>query len=98
MLSQGLFDSRQALDILVSYAIAEEGTNTLYLRLIQSLIRRTDEYNIVEIEMILNYFPHAIWKSEAELGRLREAFYHPIITKVSENVDNLDKRQFLSVF
>ena len=82
MLSQGLFDSKEALDILVSYAIAEEGTNTLYLRLIQNLIKRTDEYNTVEVEMILNYFPHAIWRSESELSNLREAFYHPIIANV----------------
>lgn len=48
--------------------------------------------------MILNYFPHNIWKSEAELGKLREAFYFPIIHTAKENLDKLDKRQFLSIF
>jgi hypothetical protein len=33
-----LNDPKEALDILVSYAIAEEGTNTLYLKLIDLLI------------------------------------------------------------
>jgi hypothetical protein len=53
---------------------------------------------MVEIEMILNYFPHAIWKSESELTRLKEAFYYPILQKVKENIEKLDKRQFLSIF
>ena len=79
MLNTQLFDAKEALDILVSYAIAEEGTNTLYLRLITTMLKRTEDYNMVEIEMILNYFPHNIWKSEAELTRLREAFYYPIL-------------------
>jgi hypothetical protein len=77
MLGNGVFNSKECLDILVSYAVAEEGTNTLYLRLIEIMVRAAQsremasdgseslsDYNLVEIEMILNYFPHAIWKSE----------------------------------
>lgn len=35
MSNEGYFDSKDALDMLVSYSIAEEGTNTLYIRLIE---------------------------------------------------------------
>lgn len=38
MMNDKLFDSKEALDILVSYSIAEEGTNTLYLRLIETML------------------------------------------------------------
>lgn len=92
MLNAGMFDAKEALDILVSYSIAEEGTNTLYLRLIEHLIKRSEEYNLVEIEMILNYFPHAIWGNLHELSALREAFYHSIIESLKKNVDKFDKR------
>ena len=99
MLSQpGIIDSRDALDVLVSYSIAEEGTNTLYIRLVETMLRRKEDYNMVEIEMILNYFPHNIWRSETALTRLREGFYHPMLMIVKEQAAKLDKRQFLSVF
>lgn len=58
MSNSGLIDSKDALDILVSYSIAEEGTNMLYIRMIEALLKRREEYNLVEIEMLLNYFPH----------------------------------------
>lgn len=38
MLNSGVFNSKECLDILVSYAIAEEGTNTIYLRLIEIMV------------------------------------------------------------
>jgi hypothetical protein len=50
---------------MVSYSIAEEGTNTLYLGLIDLIARRDynqNPYTLVEIEMILNYFPHDVWQ------------------------------------
>jgi hypothetical protein len=85
MLSQpGIIDSKDALDVLVSYSIAEEGTNTLYIRLVETMLRRKEDYNMVEIEMILNYFPHNIWRSETALTRLREGFYHPMLMIVKE--------------
>ena len=74
-----MFDAKEALDILVSYSIAEEGTNTLYLRLIETLVKRREEYNMVEIEMILNYFPHLIWQNEDNLIKLKDAFYYPML-------------------
>ena len=60
MLYQDLFSAQEALDILVSYSIAEIGSNNLYLKLIQTMLAKRDPngYNMVEIEMILNYFPH----------------------------------------
>ena len=74
-----MFDAKEALDILVSYSIAEEGTNTLYIRLIETLVKRREEYNMVEIEMILNYFPHLIWQNEDNLIKLKDAFYYPML-------------------
>lgn len=82
MLSKGLVDSAEALDIMVSYSIAEEGTNTLYLRLVDTLISRREDYTMVEVEMLLNYFPHSIWKHESSLAKLREGFYYPLIQLV----------------
>lgn len=39
MLSQpGVIEPKDSLDILVSYAIAEEGTNTMYIRLVESML------------------------------------------------------------
>jgi len=56
------------------------------------MLRRREEYNLVEVEMILNYFPHTIWRNESALTRLREGFYHPMLYIVSQNLGNLDKR------
>jgi hypothetical protein len=60
MCNRDLFDDREALDILVSYSIAEEGSNNLYLGLIKTMLLKRENkiYEMVEIEMILNYFPH----------------------------------------
>jgi hypothetical protein len=80
MLSQtDVISARDSLDVLVSYAIAEEGTNTLYIRLVESMLRRREDYSLVEVEMVLNYFPHNIWRNESDLKRLSEGFYHPLI-------------------
>jgi hypothetical protein len=51
--------------VLVSYSVAEEGTNTLYLGLIYLIARRDYiqyPYSLIEVEMILNYFPHDVWQ------------------------------------
>lgn len=34
MLAQDLFSAQEALDIIVSYSIAEEGSNNMYIKLI----------------------------------------------------------------
>ena len=91
-------DARDSLDVLVSFSIAEEGTNTLYLRLVESMLQRKEDYNIVEVEMVLNYFPHNIWRNENGLIRLKEGFYHPMIQIIKENISKVDKRTFLSLF
>ncbi len=99
MLSQpGVLDAKDSLDVLVSYSIAEEGTNTLYLRLVESMLRRKEEYSMVEVEMILNYFPHNIWRNESGLARLSIGFYHPMVQMVKDNISKVDKRAFLSLF
>lgn len=76
-----LFDAQEALDILVSFSISEEGSNNLYLSMIECMLTKRDpsSYDVVEIEMILNYFPHQIWASEDQLRPLREKFYDPIL-------------------
>ena len=67
MANMGRLDAKEALDALVSYGIAEEGTNTLYIKLVETMLKREEPYNIVEIEMILNYFPHSFWRDEPSL-------------------------------
>ncbi len=76
---QNVVDPKDSLDVLVSYSIAEEGTNTLYIRLVESMLRREEDYSLVEVEMVLNYFPHSIWRNEVALTRLKLGFYHPMI-------------------
>ena len=80
MLNQtDVINAKESLDVLVSYAIAEEGTNTLYIRLVESMLRRREDYSLVEVEMVLNYFPHNIWRNESDRKRLSEGFYHPLV-------------------
>ena len=98
MLAQGQFDAKEALDIMVSYSIAEEGTNNMYLKLIEVMLTQRDEYNLVEAEMILNYFPHKIWSTEDELKHLRDKFYAPIFQVVTEYLYKMENRQFIGTF
>jgi hypothetical protein len=68
LVNQKVLLPKEALDALTSYAVAEEGTNTLYLGLVETLCRRdtTEEpYTLAEVEMLLNYFPHAVWQETA---------------------------------
>jgi hypothetical protein len=63
-MNSGSLDVKDALDVLASYAIADEGTNTLYLGLTEVLCRRDsfeEPYSLTECEMLLNYFPHQIF-------------------------------------
>ena len=57
MCNRDLFNDKEALDMLVSYSISEEGSNNLYLGLIKTMLlnREQNSYDMVEIEMILNY-------------------------------------------
>ena len=70
---------KEALSILVSYAVAQEGTNTLYVKLVGVMLQRTEPYSLTEIEMVLNYFPHALWRGDAALAALSERFYRPMV-------------------
>jgi hypothetical protein len=74
MLQQKMFTPTEALDIMVSYSISQEGSNNMYIKLIQLMLTRHD-YNIVEIEQILNYFPHQVWSTEEDMRPLRDSFY-----------------------
>lgn len=73
MLAQDLFSAQEALDIMVSYSIAEEGSNNMYIGLINTMLskRSPQGYDMVEVEMILNYFPHQVWSTEDDLKHLR---------------------------
>ena len=74
MLQQKVFTPTEALDIMVSYSISQEGSNNMYIKLIQLMLTRHD-YNIVEIEQILNYFTHQVWSTEEDMRPLRDSFY-----------------------
>lgn len=100
MLQTRQFDAAEALDIMVSYSISEEGTNNMYIQLIQTMLALRDpsNYNLVEIEMILNYFPHGVWSTEEDLKPLREKFYFPLLQAIVDNLDTMPDRQFISIF
>jgi hypothetical protein len=49
-------------------------------------------YDLVEIEMILNYFPHSVWSTEDDLKPLRDKFYYPILYGVRDNILKMDNR------
>ena len=113
MINAGKLLPKQALDILCSYAIAEEGTNTLYVGLVELLAQRdpvAEPYTIVELEMTLNYFPHAVWQDVAEhshaqsqsenqsIRSMRDRFYKPLIEQAILYLDVLSNEQFVSVF
>lgn len=96
---------------MVSYSIAEEGTNTLYLGLIDLVARRDFEaqpYTLTEVEMILNYFPHDVWQDvRAELPEqltqakdmrsVRQKFYSPMVQLLDDNWKELSHEQFLAM-
>lgn len=100
MLARDLIDAKEALDIMVSYSIAEEGSNNLYIKLIQAMLSKRDiaGYDMVEIEMILNYFPHSVWSTEDDLKHLRDKFYQPIMTGINDKISIIDNRQLISTF
>ena len=95
--------------MLTSYAIAEEGTNTLYLGLVDVIARRdyiNDPYTLQEVEMVLNFFPHEVWQdvnNEAfdagftNMSPLRQKFYYPIMSRLDLGWIELSHDQFLSV-
>lgn len=89
-----MFGPEEALDILVSYSVAEEGTNNMFLHVIQTMLTKRDPagYNMVEVEMILNYFPHQVWSTETELKPLRDKFYWPILELIGDNMTKMDNR------
>jgi hypothetical protein len=97
---------KQAIDVLASYSIANEGTNTLYLGLIEAISapakqgEQSDLFSLHDIEMLLNYFPHAIWKESSQQAMIenRETFYFPLIYKIDSNWKNMDNAQFLAIF
>lgn len=60
--------------------------------------RDLNGYNMVEVEMILNYFPHSVWKTEEDLKPLKDKFYEPILTEMLNNLSKVDNRQFISLF
>lgn len=60
--------------------------------------RDPSSYNMVEIEMILNYFPHMIWASEDMLRPLRDKFYYPLLQRIRVELPTVDNRQFVAVF
>lgn len=107
MLNQGRLTPTEALDSLTSYAIAEEGTNTLYLGLIEKVCQRDtlqEPYSVQEAEMILNYFPHQIWQEtqqtavNEDVSSMRERFYFPIVHLVVNSWQQMSDEQFLAIF
>jgi len=59
-----------------------------------------DLFDLHDIEMLLNYFPHAIWKesSQPEVMSNREKFYWPLVFKVDKSWEHMNDEQFLGIF
>jgi len=55
-------------------------------------------YNLVEVEMILNYFPHGVWSYDDHMNLLREKFYAPLFDTIVANLEAMPCRQFVSIF
>lgn len=98
---------KEALEALTSYAIADEGTNTLFLGLVEVICLRDaieEPYSMDEIELVLNYFPHALWKEQSgdsgSIYSLREKFYFPIlhVLNIADNWSYLTNQQHLGLF
>ena len=72
----------------------------MFIKIIQTMLTKRDlnGYNMVEVEMILNYFPHAVWSTEEDLKPLMDKFYSPIMDEVVNNLEKVDNRQFISLF
>lgn len=76
-----------SLDALIAFSIGQEGTNTLYMLLINEVMNYTrrnkdQSYTVTEIELLLNYFPHIVFKDHNELRGLEFEFYQPLNDKI----------------
>jgi len=98
---------KEALDALTSFAISEEGTNTLYLGLVEVVAQRDhfeEPYSLQECEMTLNYFPHHVWQetqqnsTNANIESMRDRFYGPILEMVQTQWVYMPNEQFLAIF
>lgn len=100
MLQKDGFDANEALDILVSFSISEEGSNNMFIQLIQVMLtkRNPEGYNLVECEIILNHFPHQIWRTEDDMKPLRDQFYMPVFDQIETHINEINNRQFISIF
>jgi len=61
-------------------------------------------YALKEIEMLLNYFPHAILQDtqnsqvNGDITEMREKFYFPILHHLMGSWDVMTTEQFLAIF
>ena len=72
-----------AIDVLVSFSIAQEGTNTLYISLIEVILGHIQKhpeepFTAAQADMLLNYFPHDIWEQDS-VENIGKAFYAPLL-------------------
>jgi len=87
--------------------VAEEGTNTLYLGLVDLIATRDTQalpYTLTEVEMLLNHFPHSLWQEVGsgnigqDIVQMRERFYYPILQTVQNRWSEMKNDQFLATF
>jgi len=97
---------KQAIDVLASYSIAQEGTNTLYLGLTEVVMSQLEKdenqdeiLSLHEIEMLLNYFPHSIWQQTDvdEVQKGKEKFYFPLVYKIDQSWEMMSNDSFLAI-
>lgn len=86
------FDHREAIDILVSFSIAGEGSNLLYQRIAELIEPALNEskYTLHDIELIINYIPLELWE---------QTKIHEVVPKMMmSEVDKLTIKEQLSFF
>jgi hypothetical protein len=51
-----------------------------------------DLFDLHDIEMLLNYFPHAIWResNQPDVMSNREKFYWPLVYKIDKSWDHMN--------
>ena len=87
-LNKGQMSGLDSLDALIAFSIGQAGTNTLFMLLINEILiyaRRNQDrsFTLTEIELILNFFPHIVFKDHNELVGLEWEFYVPMAQKIS---------------
>ena len=91
-LNRKTIDHREAIDVLISFSIAGEGTNLLYERISELVIPalKQGKYTFHDIELIVNYMPTEYWE--------QSKIYQLIPQLIINEIDKFNNKEILSFF